>query len=240
MRIDTRAGSIDYIVPLKAMGVPVEGCTLPAGDVEIMGNGPEGRVVPVGVELKKLPDILACMRDGRFAEQNRKMDDAFEVKWLLIEGRLRVKDNGKIQVAHKNRWRTDGQYGYQELTSYLQTMSIRGGALLWRTEEMYETLCWLRSLWLWWTKKDYESHRAHLDYHRPATLGGCTPFEPPSLVQRVAAVLPGVGSTRSVEIASTFSSVENMACATPEEFATIKGIGKKGAEKLVNALRGSE
>lgn len=238
MRIDTRAGSSDLIAPLTKAGVPVEPAILPAGDVEIMGRGPDGRIVPVLVEYKKLPDVLQCMRDGRFAEQLRGMQESAEINWLLIEGRLRKhKWKDILEVQHGSRWRSDGKYRMQEFQSWLQTMVMRGGVLLWRTETFAETCAWLRSLHIWWTAREFESHRAHHDYYRPETLGGVSPFEPPSLVQKVAAVLPGIGVTRAAEVAKKFKTVAEMACAAEEDWLTIKGIGKKGAKNLVGAIK---
>ena len=240
IRIDTRAGSVDLIAPLRQLGVPVEEATLPAGDVEVMGNGPEGRPVMVGVETKKLNDVLTCMRDGRFAEQLRGMRDSFEVSWLLIEGRLRgTLPHEVMEIAFKSKWRSDGKYRYQEFVSWLQTMCIRGGVLLWRTENQDETVAWLRSLWVWWTAREYEEHRAHLDFHRPEAIGGITPFEPPSLVQRCAMTLPGIGGTLSVQVARQFASVRKMCLADEAEWCKIPKIGKAKAKKIVKALGGS-
>jgi len=240
VKIDTRAGSNELIAPLRLLGVPVEPAILPAGDVEFVGIGPEGRPVMVGVEVKKLNDVLTCMRDGRFAEQLRGMGESYEIKWLLIEGRIRnVSPNDTMQIASGTRWRDDGHYRYQEFTSWLQTMCMRGGVLLWRTENQEETVAWLRSLHLWWTMREYESHRAHLEYYHPSLVGGITPFEAPTTLQRVAAVLPGIGETRSKAVAGHFSSVKEMSCASVDEWCKIHGVGKTGARKLVKVLGGS-
>lgn len=239
IRIDGRAGSKDLIAPLRQLGVPVEEATLPAGDVEIMGVGPEGRTVPIGIEYKHLPDVLACMRDGRFAEQLRGMHESYEVCWLLIEGRFRTVRGDVMQIATGTRWRDDGKYRRGEFNSWLNTMCIRGGALLWRTEDQSESVAWVRSQYLWWTAREYEEHRAHLDYYRPSLVGGVTPFLPPTLVQKIANCMPGVGGTRSISVAKHFDSVRSMVLADEEEWASIKGIGKKGAKKLVEALGGS-
>ena len=238
MKIDSRAGSKDLIAPLRQLGVPVEVATLPAGDVEIMGVGPEGRPVPIGIEYKHLPDVLACMRDGRYAEQLRKMRESYEVSWLLIEGRFRMTRGGVIEVAHGTRWRDDGKYRLQEFQSWLNTMCIRGGALLWRCESQSETVSWIRSQYLWWTAREYEEHRAHLDYHRPESLGGVTPFLPPTLVQKTSAVLPGIGGTLSRSVDAHFASVREMVLADEEEWSKIPKVGKKKAKTIVAALGG--
>ena len=131
MRIDSSAGSKDLIEPLKRAGVPVEAATLQFGDVEIIGRGPEGRPVTVGVELKRLSDAFQCLRDGRFAAQLRGMRETYEVSWLLLEGRFQKDKRGHLQVFSKNRWqKAHGAVTYQEFAAWLQTMMMRGGALL--------------------------------------------------------------------------------------------------------------
>jgi len=104
MRIDTRAGSKDLIEPLKRAGVPAEAATLQFGDIELVGNGPDGRPVTIGCEYKKLPDAFQCLRDGRYAAQLRGMRDAYEVNWLLLEGRFQKDWRGHLQVYGKTRW----------------------------------------------------------------------------------------------------------------------------------------
>src|SRR3990170_3568798 len=89
MRIDTRAGSNELIDPLSNLGVPVESGILASGDIEILGNGPNGTPLLVGIEYKKIPDLIACVRSGRFADQLRGMRDTYLISWLLIEGRLK-------------------------------------------------------------------------------------------------------------------------------------------------------
>jgi hypothetical protein len=93
---------------------------------------------------------------------------------------------------------------------------------------------WLRSLELWWTAKEWESHRAHLDWYVPPAGGN--PFEQPRLVQKVAAVLPGIGTVRAGAVAKHFRSVRNMCCNSQSEWATIPGVGKKIAAAVVRAI----
>jgi len=237
LKIDTRAGSKELIAPLRRLGVPVEEATLPAGDVEVMGNGPDGRLVPVGCEYKKLPDAFQCLRDGRFAEQLRGMREGYEVCWLLLEGRFQKDKYGHLQVFAKNRWqKAHGGINYQEFAAWLMTMVMRGGVLIHHTEDQYETVEWLRTFHLWWTKKEYADHRAHLANYTPEILGGVTPFERPTAVQLAASALPGVGPARSVALAKRFKSVRELACATEEELLECEGIGKKGAKKLLGVL----
>jgi len=238
IRVDTREGSKDYIAPLKAVGLEVEPCILAAGDFEIMGNGPSGRVIPIGVEVKQWDDVMACVRNGRFADQLRGMHAAYEVNWLLIEGRIKAVGK-EVAIRKGDRWYAPpGRMSYQELTGWLLTMCSAAGVLLWRTESQQESVEWLRSLYWWWVSKDYEQHRAHLDFYLPpVTDGPIAPWQEPSLVVKLASVLPGIGSKLAYRVAEEFESIAEMIDAPAERWQTVEGIGPKRAEQLVRAIR---
>ena len=241
VRVDHRAGSRELIAPLQSLGLPVESAVLPAGDVEILGSGPDGCPLLVGVELKKLPDLIACVRNGRFAEQLRAMRETYQISWLLIEGRLKgVGKDEQLRVLQGLRWFDQpGHVSYQEIASWALTMALRGGVLTWRTESQEETVEWLRTLNHWLTAKEWSEHRAHLDWYEPEPEGA-NPFTGPGLVQRVAAVLPGVGSVRSANVAAHFRTVKEMIDADEVEWQKVDGVGKKGASTLVKAVTGGD
>jgi hypothetical protein len=235
MRVDTRAGSQDLIAPLKAAGLPVEPAILASGDITIIGRGLDGKSVPIGIEYKTIPDLLACVRNGRYAEQLRAMRQTYDVCWLLIEGRWQMGHAGFIDVWENDRlgghWADRGHYPYLEVASWLQTMSQAGGALLWRTDTQAETVAWLRSLYWWWMSKDFESHRAHLDWYTPPTA--CeNPFREPSPAQRFAITLPGI-DVKAETVAKHFGTINKMVNASGEEWQQVEGIGKVGAKRLV-------
>jgi ERCC4-type nuclease len=141
-----------------------------------------------------------------------------------------------LKVIAGNRWiERPGRFSYQEVVGWSLTMALKGGCLLWRTEDQDETVEWLRGLDNWFTSKEWEDHKAHLDWYSPEPEGN--PFEGPSLVQRVAAVLPGLGSTRSRNVAKHFSSVRAMLTADEKEWAKVEGVGSKTAKKIVEALK---
>lgn len=235
LRIDNRAGSEEFEAPLLAVGLPVEMCVLPAGDVEIMGKGPAGRPLMVGVEIKTVSDVLACVRSGRFAEQLRGMWARYEIGWLLIEGEWRIEDN-ELALRERNGYRARGHHTHQEVAAWVLTMAQRGGCLVWRTRDRAESVAWLRALYWWWTSKDFEEHRAHLDWYTPPLTSEAM-FVEPGLVQKVAAVLPGIGNDRARSAAATFGSVREMVNAEPIVWQAIDGIGPKTAKRVVEALQ---
>lgn len=238
MRVDTRAGSKDLIAPLRAAGVQVEECILPAGDVEIIGLGKDGTPTLIGVEVKTVQDALACMRSGRFAEQARKMEEAFEIKWLLVEGETRESPaNGHLQVKNdKGSWFTmPGHITGQEYDAWLLSMVQSAGVLLWQTARKEDSVRWLRSLGVWWTAKDWDEHRAKLAVYQPPYPSN--PFRPPTYAERIAFVLPHLGAKKAKTAADLFGSVQEMACAKVEDWTKLKGVGEKVAQDVVTALQ---
>jgi len=235
LRIDTRAGSKELFDPLEQLGVKAEPATLTAGDIEIVGNGPDGPLL-VGIEYKKLPDLFQCIRNGRFADQLRAMKECYSINWLLIEGRMQgFFPRSKLMINKGKRWqKTYGHITYQEVASWAIGMSTAGGVLCWRTECQEETAAWLRSLNLWWTAKEWDQHRAHLDWYLPPPDGN--PFHGPTTLQKVASALPRIGPTKATRVAEHFKTVYAMTHAGVDEWTKIKGIGQKDALTITKAI----
>lgn len=237
--VDTRAGSKELIAPLQRLGVAVEPSTLPAGDVEFVGRGVGGAPVLVGVEYKKWGDLLQCVRSGRFADQLREMKKSYEVCWLLIEGRVR-QPKRNLEVYSGARWMEQpGRFTYQEAASWVLTMAGVGGVQVWRTESQEESVLWLRTLYLWWSSKEWEDHRAHTDFFIPPYGVGSTPLEEPTWVQRIASQLPGIGPEKAVQAAQIFRSPREMMNSDGAGWERIKGITPKKSSKLVGVCDGS-
>ena len=243
LRLDPRDGSKELKVPLLNAGLTVEVGTLPAGDVEITGRGPGGRPLLVGVEYKQVRDMLTCVRDGRFAEQLRKMKARHEVRWLLVEGEWRETEAGLLEVRERKGFKERGRFTAQEVVAWLLTMTQCGGVLPWFTHDQDESVAWLRALYWWWTSKDYEKHRAHLDWYTPP-YAPPNPFEDePGVVQKVAAALLAQGVTvdvnseRARAAGKHFATVRAMVDADESVWRGVEGIGPKTAKRVVGVLR---
>lgn len=248
LRVDDRAGSKDLVPYLNKLGLSTRLERLPAGDVEIVGI--DGTVV--GVEHKQWPDVFACVRSGRFAEQLRGMKREFHVCWLLIEGRLRLHE-GKLQYATAYRedhdiatWRdADAGVTFQEVASWLLTMVQCGGALVATTASPEQSALWLRTLYYWWTFQDWAEHRAHKAWFEPPPLWE-NPYAEPPLALKIAAMLPGVGSTRAQAIIDTlgteefYPSAEEVTQAGTVALQKVPGIGKVVATRVWEAWRTRE
>lgn len=243
LRVDDRAGSRDLVPHLAKLGLTTRLERLPAGDVEIIGI--DGTVVLV--EHKQWPDVFACVRSGRFAEQLRGMKREAHVSWLLIEGRIRVNEDGVVCVMQSDgRWReADGGFKYQEVMAWLMTMAQCGGALLWHTSSPSESALWLRGLYYWWTYQGWEEHRAHKAWFEPPPLWE-NPYAEPPLALKIAAMLPGIGSERANAIIDVFGtethypSAEEVTQAGTAALQKVPGIGKTIATRVWESWRARE
>ena len=241
MQVDKRSGSNEVIEPLKKIGVPVEETILEAGDMAFVGNGPDGQVT-IGVEYKKLGDLIQSMRNGRFADQLRAMKQHYDISWLLIEGGIKgyhPRSPVFIRSGSKRPFKVPGNVSYHEIVSWCMTMCMHGGVLVWRTDNQEETVAWLRSLYLWWTTKEYHDHTAMLDFYVPPPVGA-NPFRGPTLCQKVAVALPRVGSKKAIKASKHFQSVAAMVNATEEQWAEIPGFGPKDSATIVHAINEEE
>lgn len=243
MRVDTRAGSGPLVPLLRARGVrDVEASTLFSGDIAIDGNGPEGRPISVGVEYKKLGDMLQCIDNGRFVgHQLPAMLDCYEVVWLVVEGIWRESAEGLLEVPRGAAWspiRTGTGYAMaSSLVGFLMTMEQKVGIKVMRTGTTRQTVDWLYHMNRWWTTKEWEEHRAHLAFDNSQAL---SLISRPSLVRKVAKELPGIGMGRSGPVSRRFPTVLDMVLAGESDWAEIEGIGKTTARKVVKAIQEGE
>lgn len=235
MILDRRAGSIDLLAPLQMAKVPVELGDLSYGDIQIVGNGPEGCPILVGVEYKKLGDLIQCIDNGRLVgHQLPGMIESYSDVWLMVEGIWRRGNRGEVEVPRNSGWKPAG-ISISALDGFLLTLQIKLSVKVQQCGTSAQTVQFLSALNRWWTKKEWEEHRAHLSFDNSSAL---TLISRPSICRRVAKELPGCGWTRSGAVAKHFGSVVEMVNAPQSEWETIEGIGKGTAAKIVKSLEG--
>lgn len=262
--VDHRAGSgsqgpqskrpplLDYIEPRSLVQVGEYDA-----DVCFLGRGYDEEPIPIGIEYKRIDDVLKCIHDGRFSGiQLPRMIEVYGSgrMYLLIEGAYRLDPTTGIlelqrwdPVARRVGWRP-AQYGrdawlYRQLDNWINTMTEMVSLRVWRTWSVEESAGWIKDLYVWWTSKAYEDHRAHLKWASPdARLETArrkhnllVPQDTTklSLIQQWAARCPTIGPDKSVLVANHFRSARRMATATKAEWQEIAGIGRRGAELIV-------
>jgi ERCC4-type nuclease len=235
--VDPRVGSVDLVKYLK---VPVEVTKLRFGDVAFSGYGPEG-IVSIGIERKNIRDLVSSMDSGRLSgHQLIGLLDFYHVVYVVVEGIWRV-HNGFIEVlAGRNMWRPLGgnrqrQYSYAEIANFLNTLAIITNVRIWFTDTDAQTGDWIRHTYFWWQKR-WDEHRAHLNFQKAPDMPKHMRIIRPSLIQRMAKELPGVGWERAGELAKAFVCMEDLMAATPEDFIKLPGIGAKLAKNIYEDL----
>jgi ERCC4-type nuclease len=239
--IDERVGSREFLQKIRGLGVDAELAGKIPADFQFTGNG-DGRQVLVGIERKTIQDLLNSMRDRRLAgSQVGGMLQTYDVACLVVEGIWRrQRESGLVEIQN-GKWRAArGSYRYSEVRSFLCSLRELGDIRIWRTGDEEETCADIVCEYLWWQKQWHDHRTAKSVYapppkprtgHRAHTFRHET-----TLLEEWLSRLPHIDS-RAIELAQYFSSARDMAEADVDRWTTIKGIGKKTAEQIVEAIR---
>src|SRR5437667_6511157 len=90
--VDSAIGSVDLMPAIQRIGVRCEKTHLASGDAMFEGRGPQGPLL-IGVERKKLHDMLACIDDARYNDQRIRMRQDYDISILMVEGHWKPHDN---------------------------------------------------------------------------------------------------------------------------------------------------
>lgn len=240
--VDERIGSADLAPHIAETHTPVELTRLEYGDAAWIGNGPDGAIVPVGVELKAIGDLLRVVADGRFAgHQLLGLKRNYGRIYLVVEGLISEGEDGQLLVRRGPAWAPVSWgrrvWRYAEVVSWVATMEEVAGLRVRHTASRRGTAQLLVHLYNWWTKKEYAEHRSHLaDYTVPPPPGWLVP---PNLVTKMAKEIPGFGWERGRAVGQHFKSPREMTNAPASEWAAIKGVGKGLSMRAVAAMVGA-
>ena len=235
--VDDRVGSVELVDYLPPQLTCVR--RLEFGDFAFIGVGHNNETWLIGIERKKLRDLINSMVSGRFAgHQLIGLTNSYAVKYLVVEGVFRGDPTtGLLQIRRGRTWETLLQgsrtFKTREIWCYLNTLSIKAGVYVVMTYNINETSQWLLSMYNWW-RKDWDKHKSHLQAKQPETVS----FTRHSLVRRMASQIHGVGWERAKLISKRFDSVTQMTNATREDWIAIPGIGRGLSESIYNELHG--
>jgi len=253
--IDSRSGSIDLPKLFPANIVKVID-NLPA-DIVIPGIGKDGKRVTVGIEHKKISDILQCIVNGRFAGQQlpTMLEGCGEEIWLLIEGEKRRGIKGELQVKGRGKWKGrqkeevwrtasvgSRKFSYRDFEKWKLTMTTKTVIKIKETQNRIESKEWINTVHEWW-EKGWDEHRSNEVTNKSQEgKGGIILIENPvrRLKREIAEKLPGVGHMKAKNTAEKYKSVFDMMIADEREWEEIDGIGEKMAERIVAAIHARE
>jgi ERCC4-type nuclease len=245
--VDDREESVKRLAdPLRRRGLAVKVVRLDAADVAFFGRGPgDGRgeaSYGVGIEIKKLPDLINCIVNKRFADvQLPRLKTQYQAVWLMAlgewlpgwgehAGRLMLPRKRAVVPFHyegmKRAWM------WRDVEHWLTTMRMKAGIQVDRAKNKAELLAKLHALYTWWTAVGWDGHTAHEASGNGFDDEGARAWAvKPPMVVGMARLVEGVGGKKARRIAEKLATAERLVKASAEEIGKALG-GTPGAMKL--------
>lgn len=233
-----KKANLDLLQHFTRMGVDAQPTRLDYADACFEINGPDGPLL-VGIERKRLHDMLNCINDGRYSGHQRiGMKDLYGLSVLLVEGHWKPHDPEGILMegyAGGISWgyaRPRGQrVMYSKLYRYLISVSL-SGVIVTYSRDPFHTAYNINE-WQQWGQKKWDDHTSLMDIHRLAIP---SLHRKPSLVQKWASDLDGIGTKMSGLADRQFRSALDLAQADEQEWLKIPGVGVKTAQSVVREI----
>lgn len=218
------------------------------GDACFEGNGPRGTIA-VGVERKRLHDMLHCIDDARYNRQRIDMSHLYGKSFLMLEGYWKSHENGTLMEGYPQLVKVEGKWKevvswaecryrsrstlYSKLYNYLVSVSMSGVHVSY-SRDIEHTALNIVSLYKWFRKK-WQDHTSLIE---PQKLAIPTMNYRPSLAHKWAYDLEGIGAKRSAIAGKQFKTGWALAHADEGEWLRIPGIGVKTARDIYKEIRG--
>lgn len=243
--IDRRSGSADLAdiacmdgrCDLVTLDFDVDGSgkLVACGDAMLVGNGPSGGSLSIGVELKSVSDILASVSTGRLGgTQIPRMLKVYDCVWLLIFGVCRPGPSNFLQTRKGKLWKNyrigkrPVPWSYLEgflLTAQLTATFSRKPLFVKWVYDLREAAAWLVVL-DHWLEKPWDKHRGLSVFDKSREVAPPPDADPVEVqIARQAAQLPGIDWVKGWSAARHFDSVADMLAASASEWQQIRGIG---------------
>lgn len=232
--IDYREGSAELLEPLRKLGLPAERGTIPA-DIAFEGRGEGGTPVMVGIEFKKLGELINSLRTQRLqGHQLLGMREHFQFCYLLIEGELHYDSKGILtkRVGSHTFVPLPGRMAVAELLKRLYVLHLRGGLnLLWATNRS-TTLRFVEALYRVWTDCDLDQHQSHIAIYQAPSLTPISEFR--GFFSRIN----GLGLRKTLQVEQHFGgSIRQAVNAPKSEWLKINGIGPELAAHIEQVMK---
>ena len=233
--VDYRAGSAELLEPLRKMGLPAESGDIPA-DIAFEGRGEKGAPVMVGIEFKKLGELVQSLRTQRLqGYQLLKMREHFQFCYLLVEGELRYDTNGQLlrRAGRRDFKRLPGAMEVTELLKRLCVLHLRGGLNFLGARTRVDSLHWISALYRTWTDCDLDQHKSHIAIYQAPTLAPVSEFR--AFISRI----DGISLRKSLTIEKHFGgSIRRAVNASKAEWMKVEGIGPLIAQHINDVMEG--
>ncbi len=244
--IDRATGSNELEAPLRALGLPVETLGLEYGDIAFMGRGEKGAPLYIGIELKKIGELVTSLRTKRLqGHQLLGLTKDFDRRYLLIEGDYHSDNMGRAVVFRGQGRPKPLLGGGNRLALEQEVLNIqtRGGCWVRHTTSRRDTLSFIQACFRYWTDKDLDEHKSHMAIYAPDLDKGL--LTPPSDFRKaLTVILPGIGfaASKAVEdyvgVAGTLrKQLLRVLQMTQAEWAGLQIPTLKGSSKALGTSR---
>jgi ERCC4-type nuclease len=231
------------------MGLDVESTTLDYADIAFTGRGDDDALVAIGIELKKLPDLMSSLRTGRLSGHQllglTGPDKVYDFGWLLVEGEWKPDGKGNVLVPrHRSgfKWSPLPGMPVSEMEKRLTTLDLLGGLRVRHSSSRACTLHFIANLYHWFNDKSMDRHSTHLVPH---TAHG---FLPLSDFRQTVMRFPNIGLKASKAVEDYFgANLQDAVNASAADWAEIitfdkqgkpRRLGAKAAASIVNFITG--
>lgn len=218
----------------------VESTEMDYSDLMFAGNGPNG-TVSIGIERKRISDLINSMRSGRFSGFQLEGLLEFDYPILLVEGLWKPNPQTGLLEVMKHGFETfrvgQSNVMYSEVDNFINTFRFICGLQIIRTAGPEETARVVVDL-AHWFQKDWKQHKAHLDIYAPVPERNGNGHKAglvrrkASLAVKIAAQLPNVDQ-KAWQVGKYFGeSVERMMAASAVEWGEALGIKDKKSKTV--------
>lgn len=242
--VDRREDDFKYQI-LERKGLPTVRTELEFGDYAFEGRGELDAPVQIGIEYKKLHELVQSMRTSRLeGHQLLGMRSGptplYDFAYLYVEGEVLYDGRG---VLLERKWRMGrpiiepmkGGMNAYEFLKRMEVLHLRGGlnVRFFKTREL--AMDGIEVLYRVWTDKALDAHTSHIAIYNPPTL------VPVSQFRRTINTLPGLGLERSASAQRVFGNIRRAINATVHEWAALsvngRLLGQSKADAIVAALQ---
>lgn len=233
--VDYRSGSEELIAPLQKAGLPATKDDLPEGDLAWIGRGEKGEPVWIGIEFKKVAELMQALRTNRVNEQARRMAKSFRYRYLLIEGDMHMDEQGRmLRRAKWGDWKPLPGLSAAELFKRVYVLHLTYGLTPIFVPSRYMTIKQIGFLYRVWTDQDLDKHKSHLGIYEPPTL-----VEPSAFVRTVRSY-PGCGIKLALAAEDQFGTIRRATNATAAEWAALETTDDHGKTRRFGAANAAK
>lgn len=232
--VDYREGSKDLKEPLRAMGLPVTAPEikddLDSGDLAWIGRGEKGEKIWIGIEFKKLGELMQSLRSNRVNEQALRMQHEFRFRYLMIEGELIMDKKG--HMMRRSAWNSVQEMpglSAGELFKRIYVLHIKFGLVPIFVPDRRMALKQIEFLYRVWTDQDQDQHKSHLGIYEPPLI-----VEPSGFVRTVK-TFPECGLKIAAAAEKVFRTIRRAVNANADEWAAIETVDERGRARRLGS-----